>query len=431
MRHLLPLLLLFLVSCNHITTTKTLKTERYSFEHAKNKYQLSIQLREQRNSDRVSDRLFDREITFEYTLAVEWNEKGQDVLLLEIPWKKEQKLEEFTKEIAIKRSKNRRHFALAYGNNVFAIGNVFVGQAFIRNSSLDSDFKDIESKLETLQLDKLPAVRTDLRAHLTGEKKLAHLSGQEFAAILMKLPPQDELNQELIYALAEDRDLGIYSKTLSELIAKLSESTNWKKKAFTEVKKYRNLDNPTDWVNKLALLGGKKALDEEDWIQVNQIKKTHDITYFSIRIQKEDFPLNTQVKKQLIEAVKMTLRNPCINQKGQKISMLMQIRFLEKLSNQAAFDDFLTAYEKSNCIPQTISNLHSEFLFLDGKISAHEKRRWLHVVLKHFPSIPAQDRADIYADLEKSMTCQQKKRILEKYRKDIDPENEKVLPVCE
>lgn len=431
MRHLLPLLLLFFVSCNHITTTKTLKTERYSFEHAKNKYQLSIQLREKRNSDRVSDRLFDREITFEYTLAVEWNENGQDVLLLEIPLKKEQKLEEFTKEIAIKRSKNRRHFAFAYHHNIFAIANVFLGEAFIRNCSPDEEFDQFKPYLNSFQIEKLPSVRKDLRRHLTGEKKLAHLSGKKLATILMKLSPQDELNQELIYALAEDRDLGIYSKTLSELIAKLSESTNWKKKAYLEVKKYRNLDNPIDWVNKLALLGGQKALDEEDWIQVNQIKKTHDITYFSIRIQKEDFPLNAQVKKQLIEAVKMTLRNPCINQKGQKISMLMQIRFLEKLTNQATFDDFLTYYEKSNCIPQTISNLHSEFLFLDGKISAKEKRRWLHVVLKHFASIPAQNRADIYADLEKSMTCQQKKSILEKYRKDIDPEKEKVLPVCE
>jgi hypothetical protein len=107
-----------LLGCETMTSTSTMDTEIFSFLHAGKNISLPVEIVEKRTSKRRGPLFGGRDVTFEYAFVVK-SENGDK--LFEFPCNKESEIQDFIAELRVKRSNDRKHFAVGIDDQTVAV----------------------------------------------------------------------------------------------------------------------------------------------------------------------------------------------------------------------------------------------------------------------------------------------------------------------
>jgi hypothetical protein len=427
-------LLIFFASCDGTFVTKNIiDSKTFTFEHAGEVQNLLIELKEIKTFTRRNG-IFsgdpgpvERTTTFDYAIyaSVSDNEGAHEIF--EYPCKKEEKLDDFISKIQIKRSNDRTHFALGYNNQTIGVWHSMMRVSFLAAYPLNP--KGFDSyEFNKLNFNKFNKPRKDLLAHVTKSNTLL-VSDKQLHDILIKLKPQDELNYELSYVIAE-ASFFQNEEYQKSIINHCKNDKNWRYNALKSIKnKKSNLSND-QYISRLHAIGGNKELLKEDEYQYKIFKSTGDFQYFHDRISNATYLFPEKIKKNLIVDFKYKLTHVC-NLTSTEINQFYEsIEFAEKLGVKKPFDLFFESYQKSNCYSKTLYTLSDEFLFPSVVLGESDKRAWINFVVKNFASISSTNRSWAYSRIENHISCEQKRALLQKYKKDIDTFDDMEIPEC-
>lgn len=417
------LIALALSSCDAFTTTKTIEREAFTFRHAGKKLRLPVELQEIRTS-KSRGRLFSgRDVTYSYAIAVVYNGAN----LVQLPCTKDASLDDFIAQLRIRRSHDRAHFAIGKGRQTIAIFHSlnkipFLGYAPLVNKKEHYDFKDTK-------LNKLPAPRAILKDHITGYKRLPAVSDDKLVDILCTLPPEDELNQEVIYLLAGRNGQTIGGLSEERLIAHCSRSDAWRRKAFAVLKENKDDQEAESYINKVYLLAGQDAVYEEDMKALKSYAENGNTGYFEARFEMTTPELDEEIRRQFRQKLEKSVFNVCSLSEKQQQNILPSVRLLERMGERDAFRLFVESYERSGCKSQTIHDINNSITFISD-IRPYEKDMWVEFMVRNFRSVPPSARAWDYDRIKEDLSCSQKRDLLLQYRKDIDVYGNLEIPEC-
>lgn len=424
----------FLVSCDGtFVTKKIIDSENYKFEHAGQEQNLLIELKQIKTFTRrngvfsLNPGPVERNTTFDYAIYASVNNGEGLHEIYEYPCSKDAKLDDFIAKIQIKRSKDRTHFALAFENEIIGIWHSMLKVSFLADYPLNPN-GTVNYKLNELNFSSLKKPREDLLSYLSKKKKLL-ISDKQIHDILTKLKPNDELNYEISFSIA-DAEILSDEKYQTAVIKYCKQDKNWKINALKSIKNKKENLSTAQYVSRLHAIGGMEELVREDEYQYKLFKSNNDFLYFSDRISNTNFLLSEKIRKSLIIDVKHIITHPCALNSSEINNFYENLEFAEKLGIQKPFDLFFQAYEKENCFSKSLFKLTDEFMFPSVVIGESDKRKWVELVVKNFNSISSDDKRWAYRRLEEHITCDQKRMILLKYKKDIDVFNDMEIPVC-
>lgn len=417
------ILLVLLASCETYVSTKTIERELLTFKHAGKTITIPVELEEIRTSRRRGRLFSGRRVTYSYAIVMRFD--GQQ--LIEEPSEQNASLHDFISKLKIRRSKDRTHFAIGRDHKTYAIfhsfnKHPFVGYAPFINPDEAPDFTE-------LKLNSLTPPRTLLLDHMTGDSPLPGLSENTLTDILCSLPPQDELNREAIYMLTDNKVEGLSRANEDRLISHCRKSDAWRRTALAQLKESREDLDVSSYVFKMNKLAGRSEVDKEDWKALKAFTKSKDPSYFAARMEMNDPRLSESVKNQFKAEMEKMIFNVCALSENQQSQVVSSILLLQEMGEKKVFERFVEKYEQSGCKSQTIHTFNNAFMFISN-LKQHEKRTWTDFMIRNFKYVPANDRGWDYDRIKEELTCNQKRELLLKYRKDIDRFGDMEVPEC-
>jgi hypothetical protein len=417
-----------LIACDTIVTTKTLKSETWTFVHAGKEMKLLLELKQIRTSRR-SNEWFNRNVSYSHEAVISASQGKKLQELYSLPFDKNGDLNEIIRDLKIKRSKDRSRFAIGHQNSLVAIFYVFkdirfVGYAPNLNSNL------IKDDFSSLDLEKEPKAREIILEQLGGNTNY-RIEENLLAAILKSLPANDELNEEFLVSFARNIPNQMSISTKKEVIAKNVKSNDWRKKASRELSNFRNKHSDEELINLIFLIDGKEALKKEDKTRLDLYRKNGEYNYFEERQKHKEIPLDKEVKNELKSIIRSKVMNVCSLSAGEYNRILNYIRTLEDLGESNVFDSFLASYGKSSCRKSTLGEFNNDFMFGTSELRVAERRVWVEFVYTHFGEIESGlSRSFAYDRIKDYLSCEQNRALLTKYKTDIDTFNKMEIPTC-
>ena len=431
----ISILVLILESCNGTFVTKNVIDSRnFNFIHAGQAQTLLFELKEIKTFTR-SNGIFtlhrnsgpvDRSTRFDFAIYASVSDGKTMNEIYEFPCQKDVDFDQFIANLKVKHSKNRNHFAIGNKNETVGVFSTFKKISFLSYFPLGENFEF--SDFSKLDLNQLNNSREELMKHISGDKKLL-ISDKSLHDILIQVPPNDELNYELSYSIVNETifENQTYQKAIIKHCIK---DKNWQKNALKSLKnKKAHLDN-AQFISKLHAIGGMKEVVKEDEFQLKMFLSNGDLSYFLSRFDAQEIILSEKVKAGLKNDLLQKIKNPCKLSENQLNFFNDYFILLEKMKVKNGFDLFFENYQKSTCLNATLHELTNEFLFPSATIGESDKRKWINFVVKNFKSIPSISRSWDYSTLEKDLSCEQKRELMTKFRKDIDVFENKEIPTC-
>lgn len=416
-----------LLSCETMTSTSTMDTEIFSFLHAGKNISLPVEIVEKRTSKRRGPLFGGRDVTYDYAFVVK-SENGEK--LFEFPCNKESVIQDFITDLRVKRSKDRKHFAVGIDDQTVAIFYVFKQFHFVGYSQAQ-DGETQAYAFSTIDFDAFDKPRDMLRDHVNGDKILPIIDESTLINILCSLPPEDELNREAISLLTSSNPAHNLSVAHEKkLLAHCKNSSNWRKLAYKSLTDNKDELDDESYIRKLFVLAGKQAVEKEDWKQLARYPSTNNSNYFSMRLQMHTPKLRDDVKTRFKALLEKSVFNVCQLSDKEVKTILTKIRLLEELDARDAFEKFVETYERSSCKKSTIHEVNNAFMFISD-LKSSEKRTWVEFMVRNFENVRPTDRSWDYDRIKDELSCKDKRSILLKYRKDIDVFNDIEIPTCE
>lgn len=418
------LLLLLITSCDTYVSTKEIDRENFTFLHAGKEITLPVELQEIRTSTRRG-RLFEgRDVTYEYAFVVLSEENRE---LFQFPCQKNDEIASFIGKLKIKRAKDRKHFAIGIEDQTIAIFHVFNKQRFIGYAPLLHPETNLT--FNSLNLNDQENPRDLIMEHISGNETLESLDENKVVDILCTLDPQDELNQEAIHMLTDNRVIGLSNENEQRLINHCKKSENWRKRALFLLKDNREELDDQSYISKLYALGGKEAVYKEDRKKMADFESHENTDYFAMRMHMSQPKLSNELKNKFKLKLEKFTSNICQTSDQKRKNILNVIHLQEELGNKNAFKNFVEKYEVSSCKSSTIHDLNNTFMFVSN-IKAQEKRIWVDFMFRNFASVPRNHKSWDYDRIEGELTCNQKRQLLLKYKKEIDTFGDMEIPSC-
>ena len=418
-------LLVLATSCETIKTSKVLDSERFEFMHAGKVVSLPVELVEIRISKRRGKIFGGRDVTYEYVFALK---SPQRKSLFQYSCTEDSEIDWFISQLKIKRSKDRRHFAIGIGDHTAAIFDIFKKNMFVSYSKF-SDGKNKIYSFKSLNLNELKSPREAILDHLSGSHNLQDLGDHTLVEVLRSVSPDDELNREASYMLI-DKDLNKLSAANEDrIIEHCRKSSKWRKNILLEMNQSRDdipIESYIRWLDKLV---GRAGIAQEDKYRLNEFQATGKVDYFTVRLDYGDFPMDKSFKNSFKEVLENMVYNVCSLPESGQEDMNDKIKLLKNLGERNAFNQFLEGYKKSSCIKQTIHEFNSSFMFLSN-LNSSETRNWVDFVYQNFDKIAPSNRSWDYDRIEEELNCQQKRVLLTNYNSDIDIFNDMEIPTC-
>ncbi|MGV3630117.1 MAG: hypothetical protein ACO1O6_02875 [Bacteroidota bacterium] len=424
---------LLLLSCDGTYVTKSVIDSRmFEFMHAGQKQKVLFELKEIRTFTRRNG-IFrpgpvQRNVSYGYALYASINSPTGLTEIYEFPCEKSMDLDEVIEQLELKHSKDRAHYAIGYKGETVGIFHSFKKVGFLGEYPLNPDgFAHADFK--KLDLDKLDSPREELKKHISGERRLL-ITDKQLYAMLSSVPPTDELNYELSFSIANE-DMFAQQSYQEAIIRHCKKDKNWKANALRTIKnKQSNLSN-AQFISRLHLIGGMEEVVKEDEFQYKLFKSGGDFAYFEDRLENSEVIFPQKIKKLLIEDMNRRLTEPCTMSESDCRSMENTFAFSEKLGIEQPFDLFFKNYQKAPCLKRTLYELNDEFLFPSPVLGESDKRQWVDFTVKNFGAMEKNNRSWAYRRLEEHITCEQKRDLLLKYKKDIDTFDDMEIPVCQ
>lgn len=416
-----------LLSCETMTSTNTLDTEFFSFLHAGKNISLPVEIVEKRTSKRRGPIFGGRDVTFDYAFVVK-SENGDK--LFEFPCNKESEIKDFTSELQIKRSKDRKHFALGIGDETIAIYYVFKKFHFVGYAHAQEGETQNYS-FAAIDFDEFDEPRDLLRDHINGDQLLPIIDETTLVEILCSLPPEDKLNREAISLITSSNPAHKLSvANEKKLLNHCKSSSTWRKKAYESLKDNKDDLDDESYIRKLFVLAGQQAVEKEDWAHLKIYPSTNNSDYFSMRLAMHEPKLKSEIKGRFKAMLEKSVYNVCQLSDKEVKNILTKIRLLEKMDSQHTFEKFVEKYEQSKCKRSTIHEVNNALMFMSD-LKSSEKSRWVAFMIRNFEFVSPPDRSWDYDRIKDELSCKDKRAILLKYRKDIDVFNDMEIPICE
>lgn len=416
-----------LLSCETMTSTSTMDTEFFSFLHAGKNISLPVEIVEKRTSKRRGPLFGGRDVTYDYAFVVK-SENGEK--LFEFPCNKESVIQDFIADLRVKRSKDRKHFAVGIDDQTVAIFYVFKQFHFVGYSQAQ-DGETQAYAFSTIDFDAFDKPRDMLRDHVNGDKILPIIDESTLINILCSLPPEDELNREAISLITSSNPAHKLSvANEKKLLSHCKRSSTWRKKAYESLTDNKDELDDESYIRKLIVLAGKQAVEKEDWAQLKTFTSTNNSDYFSMRLAMHEPKLKSEIKDRFKEILEKSVNNICQLSDKEVKNILTKIRLLEKMDSQLTFEKFVEKYDQSKCKRSTIHEVNNAFMFTSD-LKSSEKKRWVAFMIRNFEFVPPTDRSWDYDRIKDELSCKDKRSILLKYRKDIDVFNDMEIPICE
>lgn len=426
------LLSFILISCDGTFVTKNVIDSRmYEFIHANKKEKILFELKEIRTTTRRNGFFkpgpMSKNVSFDYAIYASVSDGRSLVEIYEFPCQKDIDFDEFINEIKLKRSKKRDHFALAYKNETIGVFHVINKVSFLADYPLNP--KGFQyGNFKNLDLNNYHSARQDLLNHINGSNPLV-ISDKELRDILVSLPPQDELNHELSFAISKS-DIFQNLTYQKEVIDHCKKDIYWKKNALSSIKNRKTDLTNHQFIAKLHAIGGMEEVVKEDEYQYKLFKSGGNFSYFVDRLDNNDILFSKRIKEQVIIDVKYLLQHPCNFSSDQIRTVDQLFNFAEKLRINEPFALFFKSYKDSKCISNTLEDFNSEFLFGTPILGESDKRVWVDFVVKNFNKLQKNERSWAYRRIEEHITCEQKRELLVKYKSDIDTFDDMEIPEC-
>ncbi|MFN5417845.1 MAG: hypothetical protein ACK5B9_12375 [Flavobacteriia bacterium] len=423
---------LVLAACDGTFVTKNvLDSNLYEFLHAGKTKKILFELKEIRTMTRTNGFFkpgrMRKDVTFDYAVYASVSDGTQLVEIYELPCQKNFDLDDFVSEVQVKRSKKRDHFALAYKNETIGIFHSMKKVSFLADYPLNpkgftqGDFAKLDFKLVEMP-------RIALKKHISGQEKLI-ISDKELHDVLIQLKPSDELNYELSFSIANKEMF--QNKSYQEGIIKhCKKDTRWKTNALNSIKNRKADLSNEQYLSKLHAIGGMEEVVKEDDYQYTLFLSSGNIDYFKERVLESKISLSRPMREKLNTEIIYQISHPCEMSSSEIDHLEDYFELAEKFGTQNPFALFFKNYEKSTCQKYTMHDLNNELLFPSPIIGESDKRLWVNFVVKNFKSIPEHDRSWDYKRIEEHITCEQKRDLLLKYKKDIDTFDDMVVPEC-
>lgn len=417
-------LLLALTSCQTYVSRKVIDSEKFTFLHAGEEITLPVELQEIRTSTRRGRFLSGqgRNVSYSYAMVVSYN--GKELIIS--PCQENSDIDDFVEKLQVKRSADRSHFAVGFDQQTVGIFHCFKNQKFIGYAPAINLDETID--FSTLNPDALPKVRSILMDHISGDNILQSLDEKTLVDMLCSVSPQDELNQEAIYMLIDNR-LHADHNSESRLIDHGKKSDIWRKTALNLLKEHKEDQGIEPYLSKMYKLAGKQAVDEEDWQELRNYQKTLSLDYFSVRMKMNSPAMGIPVRLRLKQMLQKTVFNVCAISENQRYEILGSLQMLQDLGEARVFERFIESYEKSSCKSETIHEINNAFMFISN-LKPTEKRAWVDFMIRNFKHVPPNDRDWDYDRIKEDLSCNEKRTLLLKYKKDIDTFGDMEIPDC-
>jgi hypothetical protein len=423
----LPLFVL-LESCETIVTRKSIDQEEWTFRNAGKDITMQVDLVQIRTSRRRGRRVLGRQISYDYVVQASYNGGGQKQILFELPCKEDADLDVFIERLKIKRSKDRRTFAIGYKNEIVAIFSVFKNQRFV-SFAPQLNIEEVKGGFKDLNLEEEPSARELILAKLDGTN-VPGLTSKTCKAILVSLPTNDEINETFTQNFVRNKVIDLDESDVKAILKHHATSESWRKNTTKKLMSFRDKHDPVEFASYLYAVGGKDAIVAEDKYQMNHFRKTGDLAYFETRLKHRNVVLGKDLVAQLENEVKGKVTNTCKLGTKELDNLLSYIRFLENTDVSKPFQLFLESYQKSTCKAQNIDEIVSDFYF-NSDLSSTERIDWANLVANNFKDVPKNARYSVYGHIEKDLTCQQKQGLLKKFKADIDIFDNQEIPTCD
>ncbi|MCE3296692.1 MAG: hypothetical protein K0R65_2406 [Crocinitomicaceae bacterium] len=429
----LGLLSTLLLSCDGTYVTKSvLDSQIFEFIHAGQKQKVLFELKEIRTFTRRNG-IFrpgpvQRNVSYGYAFYASISSPDGLTEIYEYPCEKTFDIDAAVAELQLKHSKDRSHYALGYKGETVAIFHSFKKVGFLAEYPLDEDGFS-HGDFKKLDLDKLESPREALKKHISGERKLM-VTDKQLYTMLSKLPPTDELNYELSFSIGNE-DMFVEKTYQEAIINYCKKDKNWKASALHTIKNKKTGLSNDQFISKLHLIGGMEEVVKEDEFQYKLFRSTGDASYFKERLDNTEIIFPQKIKKKLLEDMNNKLTKPCALTEADCRNMENTFDFAKKLGIDDPFELFFKNYEKATCLKASLHELNDEFLFPSCILGESDKRQWIDFVVKNFGAIDKFDRSWAFRRLEEHMTCEQKRALLLKYKKDVDSFGNLEIPVCQ
>lgn len=418
------LVLLITASCETYVSTKEIDSDVFTFMHAGKEISLPVELQEIRTSKRRGGLFEGRDITYKYAMVVLSEDHRE---LFQLPCQKSDDIEDFIEKFQVKRSKDRKHFALGVEDQTIAVYHLFNKQRFIGYAPL-LNTESAATSFGSIDLNGMENPRTIILDHISGDRQLQSLDENKVVDLLCTVSPQDELNQEAIHMLTGNNTT-LTNENAQRLIDHCKSSENWRKRALAELRENRESQDDQAYIYKLYALGGQEAVEKEDKKALAGFGSNGNPEYFVMRMKMSSPKLSNELKKQFKSKIEYSISNICQTSDKTREDVLVSIHLLEEMGDKNAFKNFVEKYDNSSCKASTIHDLNNTFLFISD-ITPNEKRIWIDFMLRNFASIPKKHKSSDYNRIESELTCPQKRDLLSKYKKEIDTFNDMEIPSC-
>lgn len=429
----LVLFLAFLLgACDGTYVTKNVIDSRtFEFLHANKVKKILIELKEIRTMTRTNGIFrpgpMSKNVSYGYAVYATLTD-GRDLIeIYEYPCDKSIDLDDFLLQMRVKRSKQREHFAIGYQNQTMAIFHSMRKVSFLADYPLNpSGFT--HDNFDSLNFQGLETPRLALKNHISGKAKLL-ISDKDLHDILVQLPANDELNYELSFSIANE-DMFRAKNYQESIIKHCSKDPNWKNNALTSIKNKKDDLSNEQFLTKLYAIGGMPEVIKEDEYQYTLFLSNGNLDYFKQRMANTNIALQKSTIEKLKKDLSYILQHPCEMTSSEIGQMEDYFAMCEDLGIKNPFGLFFSAYQKASCLKTTLHDFNNEFLFPSPVIGESDKRLWVDFAFKNFKAIPQFNRSWDYKSLEQHLSCEQKRDLLTKYKKDIDSFGDMVVPIC-
>lgn len=430
-----PLLFLFfliLSSCDGTyVTKKVLDSHMFEFKHAGKKQKVLIELKEIKTTVRRNGFFrpgrTQKNVSFDYAIfASVASDNGLREVFME-PSSKDADLDEFMSKIQIKRSKDHKHVALGYKHKMMLAYHSFKKVCFVAYP-LDSDALSQKS-FKNLDFNSFNSPREALKLHLQ-DKQILLITEKQLYKILTQLPADDELNHELSFAIV-NKNLFQNEEYLSGIIKHCKKDENWKKNALHNIKNAGSGMSTADYIKKLHLIGGMEEVVKEDEYQMKLFLANGNPEYFRTRLDDSEVIFPPKIKEQLKAELEKTLNKGMGMSSAQTTNFKEILEMSDMMGLSNPFGIFMEALSNQKCNGEKLHDFNNEFMFPSVILGEADKRQWIEYMIQNFGKLSSFDKSWDYDRLDEYLTCEQKRGLLLKYKKDIDTFDNMEIPDCE
>jgi hypothetical protein len=120
-----------------------------------------------------------------------------------------------------------------------------------------------------------------------------------------------------------------------------------------------------------------------------------------------------------------------MNMPEKQLSFVKELMELsESMGVHDAFGIFMDAAASQKCNGEKLHRFNNAFMFPSVILGESDKREWVKYVVENFGLLSRYDKSWDYRQLEDHLTCEQKRDLLTKYKKDIDTFDDMEIPEC-